>query len=569
MQTNSCNFCGYCYDPARATPANGLAPGVDFCSMPEDWCCPSAGSPPPFRAPRTSEAAEEADNGCLPPCDIPVSSAASADHGMLRPFSSRPRPVPPGQEPAGASSSVSRASRHQGPDPARLAVAPEPESGHSLPALHFTPHRGAVRGKIRSPALGVAPDGTRAGRPAMRHVQVVLAPRHASSWPESRRPRVPGPVSGRARLGADHLFEKPHAPPRLAFGRRVRGPGSNRAPHPLPLRGGQGHRAEAVQTRRWQTTRSPGPGSVAVVGAQPLGGRVHTPGRTTTRAADRARRRKAGDETWSLRTEGPKHHHSAGQDKRRGAYLLRPLPDPAAAPPRTGGHEPFVAAADRPAAPESAASYSRRNTPRSLPHRGRPRSNAMAARASAPHSRRIGASRFLDPGNPRLPDGKKRNLTLNPSQRRTAMISGNAPADTCTPRPKATSSTAWPPAPPGAQLPEDRVCPKCGAEKEFSKSHLGAFTCAAGRPPDAAPAAPLPPLSPAAQMRALPRQGRPKPVPMHCIAFAVYRTDKTRPLPCGVAKMRAHACFPSFPLFQRLPESPAPCASLADVAGGA
>lgn len=74
MQTYSCNFCGYCYDPAQGDPRIGLAPGVDFCSLPEDWCCPECGVSRRLflGAEDQRRLAEECrDNGCLPPCDIP------------------------------------------------------------------------------------------------------------------------------------------------------------------------------------------------------------------------------------------------------------------------------------------------------------------------------------------------------------------------------------------------------------------------------------------------------------------------------------------------------------------
>jgi rubredoxin len=74
MQTYSCNFCGYCYDPAKGEPRLNLAPGCDFCSLPEDWCCPECGASRRLfvSAEDMRRLAEECPDGsCEPGCDIP------------------------------------------------------------------------------------------------------------------------------------------------------------------------------------------------------------------------------------------------------------------------------------------------------------------------------------------------------------------------------------------------------------------------------------------------------------------------------------------------------------------
>ena len=35
-----CINCGYVYDPAVGDPANGVAPGISFEDLPDDWICP-------------------------------------------------------------------------------------------------------------------------------------------------------------------------------------------------------------------------------------------------------------------------------------------------------------------------------------------------------------------------------------------------------------------------------------------------------------------------------------------------------------------------------------------------
>ena len=43
MKTYICSVCGYIYDPAVGDPDAGIAPGVTFEDLPEDWVCPTCG----------------------------------------------------------------------------------------------------------------------------------------------------------------------------------------------------------------------------------------------------------------------------------------------------------------------------------------------------------------------------------------------------------------------------------------------------------------------------------------------------------------------------------------------
>lgn len=38
-----CTACGYVYDPSLGDPDSGIAPGVSFEDIPEDWVCPLCG----------------------------------------------------------------------------------------------------------------------------------------------------------------------------------------------------------------------------------------------------------------------------------------------------------------------------------------------------------------------------------------------------------------------------------------------------------------------------------------------------------------------------------------------
>ena len=39
-----CQLCGYIYDPAVGDDDGGIAPGVEFKDLPEDWVCPLCGA---------------------------------------------------------------------------------------------------------------------------------------------------------------------------------------------------------------------------------------------------------------------------------------------------------------------------------------------------------------------------------------------------------------------------------------------------------------------------------------------------------------------------------------------
>ena len=43
MKTYICSVCGYIYDPAVGDPDAGIAPGVAFEDLPEDWVCQTCG----------------------------------------------------------------------------------------------------------------------------------------------------------------------------------------------------------------------------------------------------------------------------------------------------------------------------------------------------------------------------------------------------------------------------------------------------------------------------------------------------------------------------------------------
>lgn len=38
-----CTVCGYVYDPAAGDPDGGIAPGIAFEDLPDDWVCPECG----------------------------------------------------------------------------------------------------------------------------------------------------------------------------------------------------------------------------------------------------------------------------------------------------------------------------------------------------------------------------------------------------------------------------------------------------------------------------------------------------------------------------------------------
>ncbi|MDR2437144.1 MAG: rubredoxin [Endomicrobium sp.] len=45
MEKWKCSVCGYVYDPVVGDPNKGIAPGVAFEQLPEDWVCPVCGVP--------------------------------------------------------------------------------------------------------------------------------------------------------------------------------------------------------------------------------------------------------------------------------------------------------------------------------------------------------------------------------------------------------------------------------------------------------------------------------------------------------------------------------------------
>ena len=44
MKPYICTICGHVYDPAVGEPAQGIAPGVAFADLPDDWSCPVCGA---------------------------------------------------------------------------------------------------------------------------------------------------------------------------------------------------------------------------------------------------------------------------------------------------------------------------------------------------------------------------------------------------------------------------------------------------------------------------------------------------------------------------------------------
>lgn len=45
MDRYVCIVCGYIYDPELGDPDTGIAPGVPFEELPDDWVCPACGAP--------------------------------------------------------------------------------------------------------------------------------------------------------------------------------------------------------------------------------------------------------------------------------------------------------------------------------------------------------------------------------------------------------------------------------------------------------------------------------------------------------------------------------------------
>lgn len=44
MAKYQCTVCGYIYNPDIGDPDNGIAPGVEFEDLPDDWICPVCGA---------------------------------------------------------------------------------------------------------------------------------------------------------------------------------------------------------------------------------------------------------------------------------------------------------------------------------------------------------------------------------------------------------------------------------------------------------------------------------------------------------------------------------------------
>lgn len=43
MEKYICKVCDWVYDPAVGDPDGGIAPGVAFSDLPDDWVCPVCG----------------------------------------------------------------------------------------------------------------------------------------------------------------------------------------------------------------------------------------------------------------------------------------------------------------------------------------------------------------------------------------------------------------------------------------------------------------------------------------------------------------------------------------------
>jgi rubredoxin len=44
MTKYRCVICDYIYDPDAGDSANGIAPGIAFEDLPDDWACPLCGA---------------------------------------------------------------------------------------------------------------------------------------------------------------------------------------------------------------------------------------------------------------------------------------------------------------------------------------------------------------------------------------------------------------------------------------------------------------------------------------------------------------------------------------------
>lgn len=43
MKKYKCSVCGFIYDPAEGDPESGIAPGISFADLPDDYTCPVCG----------------------------------------------------------------------------------------------------------------------------------------------------------------------------------------------------------------------------------------------------------------------------------------------------------------------------------------------------------------------------------------------------------------------------------------------------------------------------------------------------------------------------------------------
>ena len=44
MAKYTCSVCGYIYDEVKGIPDAGIAPGILWGNLPEDWVCPLCGA---------------------------------------------------------------------------------------------------------------------------------------------------------------------------------------------------------------------------------------------------------------------------------------------------------------------------------------------------------------------------------------------------------------------------------------------------------------------------------------------------------------------------------------------
>jgi rubredoxin len=44
MEKYKCVICGYLYDPAEGEPSSGIAAGIPFMDLPDDYICPVCGA---------------------------------------------------------------------------------------------------------------------------------------------------------------------------------------------------------------------------------------------------------------------------------------------------------------------------------------------------------------------------------------------------------------------------------------------------------------------------------------------------------------------------------------------